>query len=222
MGYTYCGANALMGLFSQDDAEVKDYDKTVAKYDAWARFCETQKIKPNRHTGSLGNIIEKVIESIGLLQKSNSWLVDDVGKKYNFKKHCLDALKYAKTLEKDGYFSYLDLDKLINLIKKSASPIEAIDEIQKDGKLGAQFEKEPVKVSKIAHGIPIGVDMEYIDSLTLEMALENRTKVESKRVNLFTASETKTNHILDILQKNKVTPISVDDVIHDLTITRVI
>ena len=135
MGYTYCGANALMGLFSQDDAEVKDYDKTVAKYDAWARFCETQKIKPNRHTGSLGNIIEEVIESIGLLQKSNSWLVDDVGKKYNFKKHCLEALKYAKTLEKDGYFSYLDLDKLINLIKKSASPIEAIDEIQKEFKI---------------------------------------------------------------------------------------
>lgn len=32
-------------------------------------------------------------------------------------------------------------------------------------------------VSKIAHGIPIGVDMEYIDTLTLEMALEDRTNV---------------------------------------------
>lgn len=31
-----------------------------------------------------------------------------------------------------------------------------------------------VIVSKIAHGVPIGVDMEYIDSLTLEMALEDR------------------------------------------------
>lgn len=34
-----------------------------------------------------------------------------------------------------------------------------------------------VIVSKIAHGVPIGVDMEYIDSLTLEMALEDRKNV---------------------------------------------
>jgi len=34
-----------------------------------------------------------------------------------------------------------------------------------------------VVVSKIAHGVPIGVDMEYIDALTLEMALEDRKNV---------------------------------------------
>jgi len=39
------------------------------------------------------------------------------------------------------------------------------------------LEKSPVKVSKIAHGIPIGIDMEYIDNLTLEMALEDRKKI---------------------------------------------
>lgn len=35
----------------------------------------------------------------------------------------------------------------------------------------------PVKVTRIAHGVPLGIDMEYIDSLTLEMALENRQDV---------------------------------------------
>jgi len=34
-----------------------------------------------------------------------------------------------------------------------------------------------VKVTRIAHGIPIGVDMEYIDALTLELALEDRTNL---------------------------------------------
>lgn len=34
-----------------------------------------------------------------------------------------------------------------------------------------------VKITKIAHGIPIGADMEYIDALTLELALENRTNM---------------------------------------------
>lgn len=39
------------------------------------------------------------------------------------------------------------------------------------------LEKENIKITKLAHGIPIGVDMEYIDIMTLEMALEDRTSV---------------------------------------------
>lgn len=42
------------------------------------------------------------------------------------------------------------------------------------------FENSPVLVSKIAHGVPLGTDMEYIDSLTLEMALEDRKKISNK------------------------------------------
>ena len=34
-----------------------------------------------------------------------------------------------------------------------------------------------VIVSTIAHGVPLGSDMEYIDSLTLEIALEDRKKI---------------------------------------------
>ena len=34
-----------------------------------------------------------------------------------------------------------------------------------------------VKISKIATGIPMGTDMEYIDSLTLELAIDERKKV---------------------------------------------
>ena len=34
-----------------------------------------------------------------------------------------------------------------------------------------------VKVTKIAHGIPMGADMEYIDMLTLEMALSDRKEI---------------------------------------------
>ena len=35
----------------------------------------------------------------------------------------------------------------------------------------------PIKVSKIAQGVPLGVEMEYLDSLTLEMALEDRQDI---------------------------------------------
>lgn len=39
------------------------------------------------------------------------------------------------------------------------------------------LEGKNVVVSKIAHGIPLGADIDYIDSLTLEMALEDRKKI---------------------------------------------
>lgn len=39
------------------------------------------------------------------------------------------------------------------------------------------LENTDVVVSKIAHGVPLGADMEYIDALTLEMALEDRKKI---------------------------------------------
>ena len=37
------------------------------------------------------------------------------------------------------------------------------------------LEGTDVKISKIAHGIPMGADIDYIDPLTLEMAIEDRT-----------------------------------------------
>lgn len=39
------------------------------------------------------------------------------------------------------------------------------------------LENTDVKVTQIAQGIPIGAEMEYLDTLTLEMALENRTEI---------------------------------------------
>lgn len=36
-----------------------------------------------------------------------------------------------------------------------------------------------VKVSRIAYGVPIGAEIDYVDSLTLEMALENRREIST-------------------------------------------
>ena len=40
------------------------------------------------------------------------------------------------------------------------------------------LENKNIKITKLAHGIPIGVDMEYIDAMTLERALVDRKNVE--------------------------------------------
>ncbi len=38
-----------------------------------------------------------------------------------------------------------------------------------------------VKITKIAYGIPIGTEIDYVDSLTLEMALENRMDISTNK-----------------------------------------
>lgn len=39
------------------------------------------------------------------------------------------------------------------------------------------LEEKNIKISKIAHGIPMGADIEYIDPLTLEMAINDRREI---------------------------------------------
>lgn len=34
-----------------------------------------------------------------------------------------------------------------------------------------------IKITKLAHGVPMGTDMEYVDLMTLETALDNRTEI---------------------------------------------
>lgn len=41
------------------------------------------------------------------------------------------------------------------------------------------LEGKNIIISKIAHGIPMGADIDYIDSLTLELALEDRKRINN-------------------------------------------
>lgn len=77
----------------------------------------------------------------------------------------------------------INLDKLIDRIEKENIK-EVIIAVKPsiEGETTALYivkllQGKEVVVSKIANGIPIGADMEYIDALTLEMALEDRKKI---------------------------------------------
>lgn len=77
----------------------------------------------------------------------------------------------------------LSIEKLINRIKK-----ENIKEIILALRPGIEgnttslyirklLEDTEVKITQMAQGVPIGADIEYLDKLTLEMALENRSEI---------------------------------------------
>ena len=98
----------------------------------------------------------------------------------------------------DGYYHVLDglISPIDGINPEDINLLSLIDRIKKDKVKEVILALKPsvegettslyiskildgmnVKITKIAHGIPLGAEMDYVDSLTLEMALENRTEI---------------------------------------------
>lgn len=79
----------------------------------------------------------------------------------------------------------IELDKLINRIKENnikevvLAVKPSIEGETTSLYISKLLKDTDVTVSKIAHGVPLGTDIDYVDSLTLELALENRKKIEN-------------------------------------------
>ena len=102
----------------------------------------------------------------------------------------VESSKDVFLLEKIGNYDFNDigpddinLDSLLDRIHKNnvkevifviKSGVEADTTVLYVKKL---LKDQNVIVSRIANGIPVGADMEYIDTLTLELALNNRKEV---------------------------------------------
>ena len=109
----------------------------------------------------------------------NIFMFEKVGS-YNGQYHVLDGLiSPLDGIDPDD----IGIDKLINRIKK-----EKYDEIiiavkpSIEGETTSLYIKKilggfNIKVTRIASGIPIGTDIEYIDSMTLERALQDRKEI---------------------------------------------
>ena len=107
--------------------------------------------------------------------------------------------KFVNLFEKlnifDGYYHVLDglISPIDGINPEDINISSLIDRVKKDkvkeiilalkpsveGETTSLYiskilEDTDVKISKIAHGIPMGAEIDYVDSLTLEMALENR------------------------------------------------
>lgn len=77
----------------------------------------------------------------------------------------------------------IKINQLINLIKKSniKEIIFALNPSM-EGETTSLYitkllEGLDIKITKIASGVPVGADMEYLDSMTIQRALEGRTRI---------------------------------------------
>lgn len=83
--------------------------------------------------------------------------------------------------------SSIEFDRIIDLIKeKDVKEVIIAIKPNIEGETTSLYiskllEKYNVIVSRIALGIPIGAEIDYVDSLTLEMAIENRKVINGKK-----------------------------------------
>ena len=81
----------------------------------------------------------------------------------------------------------LNIDKLLERVK--TNEVEEVILALKpsiEGETTALYiskllEDSKVKITKLAYGIPLGAEIDYVDSLTLEMALENRMDITTNK-----------------------------------------
>ena len=99
---------------------------------------------------------------------------------YNGKYHVLNGLispingKGPKDIEIDSLIQKVNNNDINEVIIAISPTLEGETTALYISKL---LENTKVIVSRIAYGIPMGADMEYLDPMTLSMALNNRNKI---------------------------------------------
>ena len=157
-------------LFSESICGVRDKITNckicgnICESDVWPICLDKER------NGNLIFVVEKA-KDISLFEKINV---------YKGKYHVLGGL--ISPLEGIGpedininkLISRIDGDKVNEIILALKPSIEGETTMQYIKKL---LENKNVKVTRIATGIPIGTDIEYIDHMTLEFALEGRKDI---------------------------------------------
>lgn len=162
MGYTHLNADGPIGLFSYGKHNGEDIDEAMDNLASWKDFCETQGLKATRHTGSAGDIAEKLIENVAKLCVNNSWR-GGKNNKIDYKKELHTYIDFAKQLQQKGYFASYDLDVLESIIDESATPKEAVAKIPE--KLGFHPTLQYDYFSECNFEIPIDI---YSDWYSIE------------------------------------------------------
>ena len=119
-------------------------------------------------------------DTIFVVEKSKDIILFEKMGTYNGKYHVLDGLISPM----DGINPEdINLVNLINRVKENnIREVIVVLKPSIEGETTMQYIKKillkyDVKVSKIPIGIPMGTDIEYIDTMTLEMAFEDRKDV---------------------------------------------
>ena len=122
----------------------------------------------------------RVSDTIFVVEKSKDIILFEKMGTYNGKYHVLDGLispldgVNPEDINLNSLIKRVQGDKVKEVIVVLKPSIEGETTMQYIKKILSKYD---IKVSKIPIGIPMGTDIEYIDTMTLEMAFEDRKDV---------------------------------------------
>lgn len=168
---------ALYTLFNMSEEDIIDFKNAI------------ESIKKDIHVCPLcGNITEANICSICMDENRNKrqvLVIESIKdllriesvNEYNGIYHVLNgAISFSKGITIDD----LNIDPLINKVKnKEVDEIILATNATIEGETTSRYIKEllrdyDVKITRLAHGIPVGSDLSYTDEMTLLKAIEGR------------------------------------------------
>ena len=124
--------------------------------------------------------VNRMTDTIFVVEKSKDILLFEKMGTYNGRYHVLNGLiSPLDGINPDD----INLSSLLERVKEdNVKEVIVVLKPSIEGETTMQYIKKilskyDVKVSKIPIGIPMGADIEYIDTMTLEMAFENRKDV---------------------------------------------
>ena len=141
---------------------------------------ETNKNEANSQENNVNKISVKfVVNSCGIFDSHR-----DVHVKGCWNKTAKDNKKFLHLREHKATFDNIISDNVkLSVeeieIKGIKTKLKSVDYISvRDKKSKSNLDGLDVKTTRLASGVPIGADMEYVDSLTLERALCDRKEIE--------------------------------------------
>ena len=167
-------------ILESDENVAKEFSETLVKAKKNVKFCSICYNLTEKDPCDICSNSKRDESTICVVENVKDVIAMEKTHEYKGKYHVLGGL--ISPLEGIGpedininkLISRIDGDKVNEIILALKPSIEGETTMQYIKKL---LENKNVKVTRIATGIPIGTDIEYIDPMTLEFALEGRKDI---------------------------------------------
>lgn len=166
-------------IMNMDDEEANDFSKSIIDVKSKIKKCKICGNITEDEICEICNNDDRDKSIICVVEDCKNIITLEKMGSYQGKYHVLNGL--ISPIDGKGPDD-IEINSLINKIDNNIKEVIIAISPTLEGETTALYiskllENKDVIVSRIAYGIPMGADMEYLDPMTLSMALTNRNKI---------------------------------------------
>lgn len=166
-------------IMNMDEDEANDFSKSITDVKSKIRKCKICGNITENEVCEICNNDERDKSIICVVEDCKNIITLEKMGSYTGKYHVLNGL--ISPIDGKGPDD-IEINSLIKKIDDNIKEVIIAISPTLEGETTALYiskllENKNVIVSRIAYGIPMGADMEYLDPMTLSMALTNRNKI---------------------------------------------